>query len=407
MRAVDNLILVGNLAAIPVLQRPNPIPADKDAEIEMEPLTPMGNQPFTFATGRLFHDELGGVPLMLARQRLLAASRGPRKAAVVSNPGNSLPFLETFSRNTAQELRNVGYETATLFGKQVNADDVRKMMSAHDIFLWEGHHNTLIKEYEMPTWAEPMPSSLVFLQSCLALKDYKVQPLLSRGAVAVVGSSTRTYSGSGGACSLAFFNALLYEDQSLGGSLRQAKNFLLAYALLKEKRLGKEATRTGANLRASWSFTLWGDPTLHMPQPDVAEYAHTPVRHEVTGSTIVLTLPDDKLDLVSNDKFKVQMPANGRLAGLVRKDKDEDGQPLVPFVFAEVYLPKAKKGQTPVLTCKLPSTHWVFCWDERRRTGFILATPRESDKNELRFHIRYQAPEIAVKNSEYETIGQE
>ena len=55
----------------------------------------------------------------------------------------------------------------------------------------------------------------------------------------MVGSSTRTYSGSGGAFSLAFFNALLYDGQSLGGSLRQAKNFLLAYALLKEKRLGR------------------------------------------------------------------------------------------------------------------------------------------------------------------------
>ncbi len=405
VRAVDYLILVGNLQAIPVVQRPNPIPTDKDTEIEMEPLTPTGTQPFTFATGRLFHDEIGGVPLMLARQRLLAESRGLRKAVVVSNPGNSLPFLETFSRNTAQELRNVGYETTTRFGNEIRGADVRKLMTEHDIFLWEGHHNTLIKEYEMPTWLEPMPSSLVFLQSCLALKDYKVQPLLSRGAVAVVGSSTRTYSGSGGACSLAFFNALLYEDQSLGGSLRQAKNFLLAYALLKEKRLGKEATRTGANMRASWSFTLWGDPTFHMPRPDMPEYTHPPVRHEVVGNTIVLTLPDDKHDPVSNDKFKVQMPANGRLAGLVRKEKEEDGQPLVPFVFAEVYLPKAKKGQTPVLTCKLPSTHWVFCWDERRRTGYVLATPRASDKDELRFHVRYQSAEIAVQKRETVTIG--
>ena len=96
----------------------------------------------------------------------------------------------------------------------------------------------------MPDWDEPTAPSFVFLQSCLALTEEKAQPLLRRGAVGVVGSPVRTYSASGGACSLAFFDALLYDDQSLGGGLRQAKNFLLAYALLKEKRLGKDAKRT-------------------------------------------------------------------------------------------------------------------------------------------------------------------
>ena len=37
----------------------------------MEPLTPTGTEPFTFATGRLFHPDPGVVTLMLARQRLL------------------------------------------------------------------------------------------------------------------------------------------------------------------------------------------------------------------------------------------------------------------------------------------------------------------------------------------------
>jgi hypothetical protein len=328
---------------------------------------------------------------MLARQRLLLESDAPRKALVVSNPGESLPLLETFSRNTAQELRNAGYRTTALFGKEITSDKLRKLMTEHDLFLWEGHHNTLIKDFDMPSWTEPMPPSLVFLQSCLALKEHKVQPLLSRGAIGVVGSSTRTYSGSGGACSLAFFNALVYEEQSLGGSLRQAKNFLLAYSLLKEKRLGKEAKRTGANLRSAWAFTLWGDPTLRLPRPDAPESARSSVRHEVSGSTIVLGLPSEKNDAISNGKFKAQMPANGRLAGLVLKTKDEDGQALVPFVFAEVHLPKGHKGQTPVLSSKLPSTHWVFCWDDRRRCGYLLATPRPRDENELRFRIHWQS----------------
>src|SRR5262249_8904388 len=80
----------------------------------------------------------------------------------------------------------------------------------------------------------------------------------------------RVYSGTGGAYSLCFFDALLYDDQTLGGALRQGKNFLLAYALLKEKRLGTDARLTGANVRSAWAFALWGDPTLRLPRPQQA-----------------------------------------------------------------------------------------------------------------------------------------
>jgi hypothetical protein len=386
----DTVIFVANLLAIPMQVRPNPIPADKDPQIEMEPLTPHGMQPVSFASGRLFHEDPAVIPLLLARQTLLQTDK-PRKALVASNPGGSLSLLETFSRNTAQEFQNAGYDTTALFGKDVTPEDLRKLLTGADVFLWEGHHNTLIRDWEFPSWDEPLQPSLIFLQSCLALKDYKVHPLLSRGAIGVIGSSTRTYSGSGGACSLAFFNALLYEQQSLGGSLRQAKNFLLAYALLKEKRLGKEAQRTGANVRAAWAFTLWGDPTVKLPRPQPGESFLAPVRHEVNGHTIVVDLPEESHAAVKTEKYQIAMAPNARLAGLVRKQTSEDRHPLVPFVFAEVHLPRARPGQVPRLKSRLPSSHWVFCWDERRRCGYLLVTPRANDKKEIRFNVEWQA----------------
>src|SRR5213078_1759925 len=135
----------------------------------------------------------------------------------------------------------------------------------------------------------PLRPSLVLLQSCLALNEPESHLLLQRGAIAIVGTSTRTYSGSGGAFTLAYFDALLYEDQSLGGSLRQAKNFLLCYSRLKEKRLGKDAKLAGASTRSAWGFTLWGDPTLRMPRPTPPAQALPPVRHQVKGNTITVT----------------------------------------------------------------------------------------------------------------------
>lgn len=397
----DVLIFVANLKAIPMIRRPNPIPGDKDQTIEMEPMTPPGLEPYTFATGRLFHEEPGVVLLMLARQRLLAEKQGALKALLASNPGASMPLLETFSRNTAKELRNAGYETTAVFGKDINRDDVRKALTNHDIFIWEGHHNTLINDYAFPNWDDPLPPSLVFLQSCLALTEGKTHPLLLHGAVGVVGSSSRVYSASGGACSLAFFDALLYDHESLGGSLRQAKNFLIVYARLKEKRLGDQAKRGGANLRSAWSFALWGDPTLKLPRPKAPEDSLPPVRHEVHGDTIVLALPEKVHEKVSthlagiDKRYQVQMPPNGRLAGLVHKDEYEDGQPLVPFVFAEVHLPNAPPGKTPRLQSRVPSSHYVFCWDERRNTGYLLLEPRAGDMDEVRFHVHWDAKEGA------------
>jgi hypothetical protein len=397
LRGLDTLLFLANLQAIPMLQRRNPIPGDKDPQIDLEPLTPDDSGPFSFAVGRLFHDDPAVVCLTLARQRLLARlGRAPR-VLVASNPGGGLSLLETFSRNTAHELRNAGYPVTALFGRAVQGPDLRKEMARHDVVLWEGHHNTLIKEWDFPAWDEPLPPQLVFLQSCLALKDFKVHPAMARGAVAVVGTSTRTYSASGGATSLAFFDAVAYEGRSLGGALRQAKNFLQAYALLKEKRLGKQARRTGANVRAAWAFTLWGDPTLKLPPPAGAhaEPSLPGVRHHVVGNTLVVDLPGRAHPRVEVDRFSVRMPPNARLAGLVRRAGE--GHPLVPLVFAEVRLPRARPGQTPRLHGRLPASRWVFNWDPRRRCGYLLALPRAGDTGQLRFHVQWSDAEVAER----------
>src|SRR5262249_7888046 len=118
----DSLTLVAGLRAIPLDRRPNPVPG-KDAFIEMEPLTPEGSEPFTFAPGGLFHEDPAVVLRVLARQRLLAGRHPSPRALVVSNPGGSLPLMETFSRNTVEELRNRGYRTTALFRKETDRDE--------------------------------------------------------------------------------------------------------------------------------------------------------------------------------------------------------------------------------------------------------------------------------------------
>jgi hypothetical protein len=382
---IESLLLVAGLRAIPMEHRPNPVPG-KDAFIEMEPLTPTGEEPFSFATGRMFHQDRSLVALILARQQCLLGSHVPRQALLVSNPGDSLPLLETFSRNTALELRNAGYHTTALFRDDSNKDLVRRLLPDQDIFLWEGHHQTLVRDYGLPAWTERLCPMLIVLQSCLALNEPETRPLFRRGAVAVVGSSTRTYSASGGSFTMAFFDGLLYEDQSLGGALRQAKNFLLAYSLLKRRRLGDSAKLTGANLRSAWAFSLWGDPTLKLPRPEPPPDALTAVEHHVHGNTIVVTLPEQSYEKVINGDYHAHMAPNARLAGLLTKE-NEDNRRFVPFVFAEVHLPRAPAGARPQLHGRLSQRNWVFTWDARRHVGYLLVTPRPGDQREIRFHV--------------------
>jgi hypothetical protein len=297
-----------------------------------------------------------------------------------------------FSRHTAREMKNSGYETTALFEDDVRAARLRQLLPEADVFLWEGHYRTMVDDFKVPTWTEPLRPSLVFLQSCLALNEAETQPLFRRGAVALVGSSTRTYSGTGGAFTLAFFDAVMYEDQPLGAALRQSKNFLLTYSLLKQKRLGEKAKLTGANERSAWAFTLWGDPTLKLPRPAPPPDALPGVRHEVKGDTIVLARPPDMYERVNTEKHTARTWPNGRLAGLVTRTGDEDERQLVPFLFAEVRLSPPAPGKVPRLDSRVPGGNWVFVWDGRRGCGSLLVIPPARERGELRFEARWEQP---------------
>jgi hypothetical protein len=398
---IDTLIIVANLRAIPMEKRPNPAPG-KDTEISLEPLTPTGSALFSYAIGRLFHEEPGMIPLILARERLLPPNPTSRKVLLVSNPGGGLSLLESISRNTAKEFLNRGYDEVSLFNENVQAENVRSLMPQQDIFLWEGHYRTMVDRFGMPKWNEPLLPSLVFLQSCLALNESDTRPLFDRGAIALIGSPTRTYSGSGGAFTMSFFDALLYEDRTLGGALRQSKNFQMAYALLKEKRLGKSAKLAGANRRSAWAFTLWGDPTLRLPQPPLPADTLPRVRCTVKGDSLTLNIPQETYPKVHSGDFQAEILPNARLAGLVSKTKVDKERRLVPMLYAEVALPKAPAGKTPKLTSKLPDNNWVFAWDARRHTGYLLALPRSHDRQHIRFQVEWEDTSISLN---WETIS--
>jgi len=277
-----------------------------------------------------------------------------------------------------------------MFENDIDPDKLRRLLPESDIFLWEGHYRTLVDDYKMPQWNEPLRPALVFLQSCLALNEAEAQPLLQRGAVALVGSATRNYSATGGAFSLAFFDAMLYDDRSLGGALRQAKNFLVCYTLLKQKRLGDAAKLTGANIRSAWAFSLWGDPTLKLPRPAPPADALPPVRCEIKDNSIFLSRPEAGYPEVKSEKYTARMLPNGRMAGLLTKGIDEESKVFVPFLFAEVKLTPPAAGKTPQLKTRVNERSWVFIWDARRSCGYLLVIPPARASTIMPFDVTWE-----------------
>jgi hypothetical protein len=84
------------------------------------------------------------------------------------------------------------------------------------------------------------------------------------------------------------------------------------------------------------------------------------------------------------------MRPNARLAGLLRlSTENEDLRQLVPFVFAEVRVPDAPPGKKPHLTSRVSQKQWVFVWDARRKSGYLLVTPRK-ERQELHFKIGWE-----------------
>ena len=76
----------------------------------------------------------------------------------------------------------------------------------------------------------------IILQSCSSL-DESARKLLKNTAVGIIGSVTSIHSASGSAFLNALFHGVLYQNDTIGEALRDARNYLLCIVELKKKRV--------------------------------------------------------------------------------------------------------------------------------------------------------------------------
>lgn len=396
-KTVDSMMVVGDPDMIPQAKRRNPTAGRDGDYVDVEPWIPRdGHALITIPSGRIFNPDRSGVPLMIARSKLLTETKRQPKVFISSNPGDGLRLLETFSRNTARELENAGCKVTGMFGRfTLTETQARKAMTENDYFIWEGHNGTVRGRFGVGRFQDPMLPSIAFIQSCAELNAQVAGPLLDRGAVSVIGTPNRMFSGSGGAYVLAFSDALAYDGMTVGQAMRHAMNYMLMYAELKEVRLGGDARLGGANRRAAWTFCLWGDPNARLPAPTPAPNALPRLRSTGNKSAITLKLPEQKYPTTEVMPYRAEMWPGGRLAGLYSFEGEDEGRSLIPLAFAEVAIPDAPAGKVPHLSSRVPSRNYVFKWDARRKVAYILLLPREKDVAEVEFRVHWDAPPAA------------
>ncbi|MFO0801256.1 MAG: C25 family cysteine peptidase [Gemmataceae bacterium] len=393
-RTIDQMLVVADPDAIPQAKRRNPTAGKDGDSVDVEPWIPTKkSELITVPSGRIFNPDRAGVPLMLARSKILNETKSQPKVFISSNPGDGLRLLETFSRNTGREMENAGCKVTSMFGRfTLTETQARQAMTENDYFIWEGHNGTVRGRFGVGRFQDPMRPSIAFIQSCAELNAQVAGPLLDRGAVAVIGTPNRMFSGSGGAYVLAFSDALAYDGMTVGQAMRHAMNYMLMYAELKEVRLGGDARLGGANRRAAWTFALWGDPLSKLPTPTPGKDAMPRLQTTATKTSITMKLPESKYPTTEVMPYRAEMYPGGRLAGLYSYEGEDEGRSLVPLAFAEVAIPDAPNGKTPHLSSRVPARNYVYRWDARRKVMYLLLLPRDKDVDAVEFRVHWDAP---------------
>ncbi len=105
-------------------------------------------------------------------------------------------------------------------------------------------------------------------------------------------------------------------------------------------------------------------------------------------------------------RYEARTLPDERLAGLLTKTAADQRKPLVPLIFREIQFPKATAGKVPSLHSRLPDANWVFNFDARRNTGYLLIRPRTKDTEQIRFTVKWEGDDpLSVGHLEMTSYG--
>ena len=222
-------------------------------------------------------------------------------------------------------------------------------------------------------------SPIVILQSCNSLWDEATSEAIRAGASGVIGSVTSIHSASGSSFVKAWSDAVLYRSATAGEAMRDARNYFLLLARLKEARGHKEQSKV---LRVASSFRLWGDPEVVV----LPEIKGKPTRRPVTGRVrrhrVTLLLPRRKLPEARTSKYVARVFPGSQTAGIVTRLKNKDYRRLMPMYFLRLDRTASldvSNFRTIVRAGDI-GTRAVFSTDPLGRCVYVMYFPDEEKK---------------------------
>jgi hypothetical protein len=371
----SHIVLVGDELALrshrvpdPVLAAGGPEATGGGREVRVELFSRIHRQaPQDFAVGRIVAEGVASGSVTLARQYHRPRKTKTRPVIFFTNADGIFPLGETISRATAADLRNVGVPVRTYYGEEISASMIHGSMAATDLLVWEGHARDLTLE-ERGGVATAEAPEIVVLQGCYTFDRSDPFILMEKGTIALLGTSTAVYSAPGSGLARAFFDSLLYEGADLGSATRNARNFLLALAELKQQRRHGDWRKT---YRAALAFSLWGDPTIR-PQLRSGRPQITPVKWALEESQLSLRVPRRTLRPIDVGDYHARPEPRAMLGGLLLRVQGDDRRRL-----KELYFTVQDVGDAAPRAVCSPRRGWdvVSLYAPRTRTLTVLARP--------------------------------
>ncbi len=366
------IVLVGDELALRSHRVPDPVLAAGGPEargggtiVRAEIFSEIQKQkPQVFPVGRIVAENAIYASLSLMRRLHVDTKLREKPVIFLTNADEVFPLGETISRTTVGELRNLGVRVRAYFRDEITPEVSQQALEQTDLLVWEGHPRDLTLEERGGIAVDSAPK-VTILQGCYTLDRNDPMILIEKGTQAIVATSAAIYSAPGSGFARALFDSIAYEDADLGTAVRDARNYLLALALLR-KQLGYEEWHK--TYRAALAFALWGDPTYRAPlklgAPDVRA-----TKWSVGDDGLTLDIPRRRLREVNVGDYRARPVPRVMYGGLVQP---EEGVRMLRDMFSTVQtVPPERSFACP------PGPGWgvVSLYAEKTQSLTVLARP--------------------------------
>ena len=221
----------------------------------------------------------------------------------------------------------------------------------------------------------------VILQSCHSLEEMRVNWIIRKGGIGLLGSTTNVHSASGSAFVKAFCDSLLYRGSTAGEALQDARNYFMCLDRLREQRGHKELAKMK---RVAMSFRIWGDPEQRLlpvmnDRPLIAA-----VSGEFSGKRkFRIQTPLKKLKEAKTDKYILRCFPSSEAGAIVTRLKEFSYRKINSIYFFKLPVTDSfiEKGFTSIARPVDTDIRSVFIMDSLKRHLFILYYPEKEKKN--------------------------